>query len=330
TFENGEVITLQAHARDANGPGITELQFYSNGQKIASVATSSADPLVAGSAQWKPDPGEYTIIAKAVNNSGQTTSSASVHISIIGPRANGVLPQNISITPTFTATGTKKPPTPTFTPTGTKKPITPTFTFTPKPPATMDIWAENTSIIQGNCTIIRWTSTNVTNLSLNGGSVNSNGDMDACPSSSTTYILSGQSTSGSIERSVFIEVIIPAPPPTPPCPSGRSSSDAYISIPGGNCSSHSVGEHFQLCFAPTGSEIAWDYQLVDYTGASIDGLGQVQGNMSILRQGTFSSGAEICVPLIVTEPTGLELFELRLQSSIREPYDEPQVWIIVN
>ncbi|MRS03922.1 hypothetical protein EG832_11985, partial [bacterium] len=200
-FEPGQNITIMAHARDANGPGINEIQFFANGESLGTANTDASAPLVAGSLQWQPDPGEYDLMAKAYNGSGQMVSSGSVRIEVVGLRENGSLPMTISITPTFTPTGTKKPITPTFTPTGTKKPITPTFTFTPKPPGSMNIWSDDSSIFSGSCTSLRWTSTNVTNLELNGSGVNNNGDMSVCPTSSTTYILRGQSSTGSIEKS---------------------------------------------------------------------------------------------------------------------------------
>ena len=330
-FEPGATILIQAHARDVNGPGITEIQFYANGEKLASVNTDASSPLVSGIAQWQPEPGDYEVSAMAMNISGQSIASGSVHIEVIGLRENGELPLTISITPTFTATGTKTPITPTFTPTSTKKSVTPTFTFTPKPPGSMSIWADESSIFSGGCTFIRWTSTNVTNLSINGNQVDANGDMSVCPTSSITYTLRGQSSTGAIEKSTYIEVNS-VPPPTPPCPSGRTSSLAYISMPGGNCSSHSVGEHFTLCFNlnVTGIESVFYYSFEDYTGASGYGSENPSGTKTVLFTGTFT-GDPICKNMIITEPTGLEAMKLVLSSSTytTSESDYPIVWIKV-
>ncbi len=328
TFAIEDTITLQAHARDVNGPGIVEVQFFFNGENLVSVTTNSSESLVNASTAWRPSQGEFTIIAKATNQSGSQASSQSVHITVIGPRSNGPEITGPSVTPTFTPT-TKISITPTFTPTGTKRPLTPTFTPTPILSPTLNLSADNYTLGYGGCTVIRWNSSNASSLTLNGESVSASGERDTCPLVTTTYTLNAQSSSGQIERSITLEVI---PPPTPPCPSGRTSSLAYISIPGGNCSTHYIGETFTLCFGLNSSsmESIFTYTFQDFSNTSPDGSGNPTGSRTDLYSGTFSS-EPVCKNVAISEPTGLEAVKLVISSNSYDTSeaDYPIVWIKV-
>ncbi len=331
TYSGGETIPIVSNARDVNGAGIKEMQYFINGNLLTTISTDVNYPIVMTSTDWRPDPGEYEVKVIAVNINNQTISAiAKVHVT--GSNANGVQPQSISVTPTFTPTGTKKPITPTFTPTGTKKPITPTFTFTPKPPGSMNIWVDSDLIETGGCTVVHWTSTNVTDLSINGTTIGASGEYTDCPSESKSYVLRGQTSTGAIEKSAFVTV--KAPPPTPPCPSGRTSSIAFISMPGGNCSSHPLGESFTLCFglSLSGVESEFNYAFEDYTNASVSGDGNPSGTKSVLWTGTLSSiSNQVCKNVQISGSTGLEAVKLVVWSSSysTSDSDNPIVWIKV-
>ncbi len=114
----GETISVQAHARGATGPGITEMQFFANGEKIGSAPTDPSSPLVDAVQTWKPAAaGEYLLEARSVSSSGESSNPAYARVTI-GER-------DITITPT---------PTRTVTPTRTGTDIPPRIVTTTVPP----------------------------------------------------------------------------------------------------------------------------------------------------------------------------------------------------
>jgi hypothetical protein len=122
------------------------------------------------------------------------------------------------ITPTFTPTptGTPEPPTPTHTPTAT-----------PWPPVQVDLRVDDTSLVQGECTTLRWDVEYATAVYLNGGGIPGHGTQQVCPASTTTYDLHVEAPGGNVDRSVTINVS--APPDTQgPDISGLKSSEGSI------------------------------------------------------------------------------------------------------
>ncbi len=111
-------------------------------------------------------------------------------------------------TPTATASPTNTPsPTATETPTETPTP-TPTTSLTP----IVEFGATKTTINPGECTTLQWRIENITAAYLNGGEFNNRGvtgpfgSQEACPDSTTLYILRAETVSGPIEQSVTVTV----------------------------------------------------------------------------------------------------------------------------
>jgi len=109
----GDIITVQAHARDQNGPGIGEIQFLADGIQIGAVTTTHTDPIVQVGASWQPVAGDYQLVARAVSQSGGTVDSLPVRVVVAGtvvlPPLDIITP---SFTPTVTITRTPEPPVP--------------------------------------------------------------------------------------------------------------------------------------------------------------------------------------------------------------------------
>jgi len=134
-------------------------------------------------------------------------------------------------TPTPTPTGTTPPtgtPTPTFTPISTATPThtpTSTPTATPWPPAQASLDADDTSLVQGECTMLRWDVEYATAVFLNGGGVPGHGTQQVCPDSTTTYNLHVEAPGGNVDRSVTINVSAPPDTTPPPVPSPAVPAD---------------------------------------------------------------------------------------------------------
>jgi len=114
--------------------------------------------------------------------------------------------QTLTVTPTTTSTPTASP---TSAATATRTP-TPTSTTTPGP--IVEFEAANTTINPGECTILRWHIEYVTAAFLSGGEFSNYGitgpygQVDTCPTATTTYILRAETDSGPIERSLTVTV----------------------------------------------------------------------------------------------------------------------------
>jgi len=312
-FESGKNVIFQAHARDVNGPGINMIHFYLNEEQVASLPMDATAPLVSGSVSWQAEAGEYSLYAVATNSSGQTIIGQYVHFSVIGPRQNGP-----DITKTFTPTIEI---TRTLTP--TPKIITPTFTPTTLP-ALLSFTSSRASINAGECATLQWSASNVFSLTLNGAQVSFVSSQQVCPTQTTVYTLIAQTSKGPLDRVITITVSVNCPPP-------RSSNVANLTITGGNCSIHRVGEVVQVCITPlpTQYEFGWDFKLYDYQQAYVDGLNILQGIRTLYKQGFFSSGTPpFCYQANITEPVGYEALELRVSSDFAEE-DWPLLWLYV-
>jgi hypothetical protein len=316
----GEPVIFMAHARDVNGAGITEIQFFLNGEKIVSLPTDSNSPLASASASWQASEGEYKIQARAVSSRGETVNGSSVHFSVRGPRVNG---PDITDTPTPTLEITRTL-TPTFeisiTPTITRT-FTPTFTPT-YPLPLISFYADRTNINAGECLNLGWDASYVTLLYLDGVQVSFTGTQNVCPSISKSYQLSAFTSYGTIEKYVDVTVNIV-------CPAGRTSSSAELYVEGGACSIHSIGDPIEICvFAKNGGENLWTYKLIDIQSPYFDELGQLQGDKTLLSEGSLLT-TEKCKTYNVAEPAGFEVLELRIYNYGQEADDWPLTWIYV-
>jgi OmpA-OmpF porin, OOP family len=89
----------------------------------------------------------------------------------------------------------------------------------PPPPApTATISANPTSIQQGQCTALSWSSTNASSASINPGlgGVTLSGSQQVCPAATTPYTIAAAGAGGSATASTTVTVT--APPPPPPAP----------------------------------------------------------------------------------------------------------------
>jgi peptidoglycan-associated lipoprotein len=90
--------------------------------------------------------------------------------------------------------------------------------------------AEPTQVERGQASMLRWSISNATDMTINNGlgAVNSNGSRQIYPGSTTTYTLTARGPGGSDTRSVTVEVGTPPPPPPPPSNAGPRLSGAEM------------------------------------------------------------------------------------------------------
>ena len=135
-----------------------------------------------------------------------TQSSNTENVPVVEAPALPTPTQTLTVTPTATSSPTASP---TSTPTAT---LTPTPTSTTIPGPVVDIGATETTINPGECTTLQWHIEFVTAAFLNGGEFSNHGitgpfgQIDACPSGTTTYVLRAETESGAVERSVMVTV----------------------------------------------------------------------------------------------------------------------------
>lgn len=99
--------------------------------------------------------------------------------------------------PTAVPTGTR-PPTETPGPTETPEPTTATPTQVPE--ATVRFSADEDTVAPGGCTTLRWETTNVQAVYLDGEGVSGLGEREVCPEETTTYTLEVVLLDGSRQR----------------------------------------------------------------------------------------------------------------------------------
>ncbi|MFQ6015562.1 MAG: hypothetical protein ACE5NP_08975, partial [Anaerolineae bacterium] len=191
--------------------------------------------------EWLPqEEGVYTLQVRTYDSTGEVSNPATISVRVVGEVARGptgtptvTVPPPLEVTgtptntPTLTPTGPPPPtgtPTPTSTlpPTGTPIPTatpTSTPTATPWPPAQVSFWADDTDLVQGECTTLHWDVEYATAVYLNGGGKPGHGSQQVCPASTTTYNLHVEAPSGNVDRSVTISVSAPPDTTPPPVPS---------------------------------------------------------------------------------------------------------------
>ena len=137
-------------------------------------------------------------------------------------------------------------PSPYPTPTPLTLPLTldtaiPTTTL-PSILPVLQFTADAYTLISGQCTFLRWSTVFVESAYLNGEPVELMHSRQVCPAATTTYVLHGDYSGGSIEESITINVtplvapttevpVIPPPdvPPPPPPPDIQGPSVTAIS-----------------------------------------------------------------------------------------------------
>jgi hypothetical protein len=204
--------------------------------------------------EWLPqEEGIYTLQVVTYDANGETSNPAMISVRVVGevaaaptdtpppppppdttvapPTDTPVLPTDTPVSPTDTPIlPTDTPILPTDTPVlPTDTPVIPTDTpeptDTPWPPVQASIQADDTSLVQGECTTLRWDVEYATAVYLNGGGVPGHGTQQVCPTSTTTYDLHVEAPGGNVDRSVTINVSAPPDTTPPPVPSPAVPAD---------------------------------------------------------------------------------------------------------
>ena len=98
---------------------------------------------------------------------------------------------------------------------GCHKKVRPTPPTPPPPPAapTANLTASPSSIESGQSSTLTWQTTNATDVTINGQSVQVSGSQQVTPPSSSTYRLSAKGAGGTQEATARVTVTQPPPPP---------------------------------------------------------------------------------------------------------------------
>jgi len=148
--------------------------------------------------------------------------SSRLHASLLPPRAGMLLLLSVLV---LFAVGCKKkvPPPP--------PPPPPAPAATAPPPAAAPVinsfTAEPSTVEAGQSSTLRWSITGATDMSIDRGvgAVQSNGQRQVFPRTSTNYTLTARGPGGMDSRSVTVQVSSAPPPPPPPSTPRLSSSD---------------------------------------------------------------------------------------------------------
>ena len=118
----------------------------------------------------------------------------------------------------FAAGCKKKAPIAAAPPPAPPPPVTREAPPPPKAPVIAQFTAEPSSIERGQSATLRWSVTDATSVTIEPGlgTVQSNGNRQVFPSSTTSYRLTATGAGGNASASATVNVIVPAPPPPPP------------------------------------------------------------------------------------------------------------------
>jgi hypothetical protein len=179
------------YTASATGPGGTTAS-----STVVTVTTSAQKPTLAFSAQ------PSTIVAGGSALLGWTSTNAtSVSIAGVGTfAANGSVKVTPSSTATYTATATGPGGTAAAT-------TTVTVTLSQNPPPTISFNAQPSTITIGGTSVLSWTTTNATSVSIPGlGSFPANGSTNVTPSTTTTYTATAQGAGGTANAYATVTV----------------------------------------------------------------------------------------------------------------------------
>lgn len=216
----GTVVPILAHASMAGG--VVQMELSVNGASAGPMAlVTLAEGLVEGSMTWMPPgPGAFALTVRATAADGSLADSAVVWVIVPGEVTPQPMPvEEITVTPAvspITAT-----PTPTSQPTRTPTPLPPRPTDTPiptaLPQASVNFWADATTVVAGTCTTIHWETANIQAVFFNGQGVVGVGSHQTCPCRTETHTLDVVLRDGSHDiRTLTINVTGSCVTPTRP------------------------------------------------------------------------------------------------------------------
>ncbi len=210
-----ELVTIQAHASDANGIG--KFEFFIN-NSLLSTPAGSGTRFSQAIVEWiPPAPGTYVVRARSVNGSGA-----------VGPEAKSVIVVG-NMTPTPAAVETPAPPQADVTVTPPAKPVCPSV------PIISTFTANPSTITAGGTSTLTWDPiTNADSAVINqgiGGADLSGGSLPVQPVTTTTYVLSATGCGGTVVQSVTVTVLPSAPVcPGPPVIASFNANPGSITV----------------------------------------------------------------------------------------------------
>ena len=222
------VEVSQEWLADAEGLYTLQVQSYDTAGEASNPATISIRVAGAvGMAFAEPVAPTPADTAVTPTQAPVTPTEAAPTDTPMPPVATPIPPTPTPVPPTATPippTPTPVPPTATTAPpTATTAPPTPTPvppTATPWPAAQVDFRSDATSLVEGECTSLRWDVEHATAVYLDGRGVVGHASEEICPPTTTTYHLHVQAPAGNVDRHVTVEVVRPqdTTPPTVPSP----------------------------------------------------------------------------------------------------------------
>ena len=175
-------------------------------------------------------------------------------------------------------------------------------TVVPRPPSpTATLTADSTTITEGNCTDLRWTTTNANSASINQGigtvTPTASGSEEVCPDATTTYELTADGHSDARPSQATASVTVTVNPPTPSTPSITSISPSlqrpddpvaiYGNHFGSTAGSVSFGGHSVSIFSGPG--YSWSNTSISLLIPGSLGAGQV--SVSVTTSGGSTSNS---------------------------------------
>ena len=240
TLPVNEQVKIEGHASSRAGVARIEVSINNSLWQVLE-APPCQDNLCSFNAVWQPDqPGVYTIQVIAMSVDGEASNPDDATLTI-GPIITDT--PTPTFTPTITSTYT---PTSTFTPT-----LTPTITPTVQLKPQIQFWAEPAEITAGQCTTIKWNTSNVKKVQFGGIDQPLVGADPECPCEAKTYtlkitLLDGTTTERTISVAVNGSCVSSdtTPPPVPalqvpgngqsiPCKASQTLTWLPVSDPSG-------------------------------------------------------------------------------------------------
>lgn len=203
-------IEITSHSADPLQ--IVQVELSVNGQVVQSSPNpNSSQTLALTKQQWSPSgPGNYTLRVRAQNSTSAWGEYAQAVVTIGSAASRTPAPPSRVPSPLPSVVPSSTPAT---------KPAAPTTTATRLPPASITFFADTNSLAPGQCTTIRWQVTNVTQVTLDSGTVNLSGTKQDCPTQTTTHTLRALTLDGqTVQRTLTINVVAPSRTFTPVMP----------------------------------------------------------------------------------------------------------------